>query len=291
MKKHFSLSIILILICSMLLTSCNYSINDGKKTNALPKDNKELRVHFIDVGQGDAMLIQLNGYTLLIDAGPEASYPKLKSYLDKNGIYNFDYVIATHPHEDHIGGMPELLKQYSIKNVYGSKVINNTDNFKCMVEELKNKKLKIQVLRAGSNLKLGDDAILKILSPTEESYKDMNNYSVVVKLEYKKVSFLFMGDAETEVESKLLLNKTDVTADVLKIGHHGSNSSTSEEFLKAVSPKYAVISCGKNNDYGHPHKETIEKLKQLNIKYFRTDENGNILITSDGETIKTDQER
>ena len=289
MKKHNIFFSIVLLFCCIFFISCNYITNDNKKTNTSIKDSKQLKIHFIDVGQGDSTLIEINGYTLLIDAGPEASSKKLKNYLDKNGITKLDYVVATHPHEDHIGGMPEIIKNYKIDHFLGPKVTNNTDIFKNMVKELKSKSLKIQVLKKGDSLNLGENVEFNILAPIEDNYEDDNNYSVVAKLSYKDTSFLFMGDAETLVESQLLRDKTDVKADVLKVGHHGSTSSSSKAFLKAVSPQYAVIFCGKNNKFGHPHKETIEKLQQADIKYFRTDKDGNIVITSDGKYIKKDQ--
>jgi competence protein ComEC len=290
MKKRLTpLFITFILIIHSILISCNYITKDMEETNTSSKDPKTLKVHFIDVGQGDSILIEINGYTVLIDAGPNSSASNLKSYLDKSKVTNIDYIIATHPHEDHIGGMDEIIKAYSIGSFYAPKVTSDTNAFKAMVEELKKKGLKINVATKDLSLDLGNNVSFEILSPIEAKYEEVNNYSVVTKLTYKDTSFLFMGDAENLVESQILRDKVDVDADILKIGHHGSSSSTSSSFLKEVSPDFAIISLGKNNKYGHPHKETMEKLTDAKADVYRTDEDGTIVITSDGLNITKDQ--
>jgi competence protein ComEC len=288
MKRRITpILLIIYFVLSSFLISCNYSTKDNAETNNSIKDTRILQVHFIDVGQGDSILLQINGYTVLIDAGPNSSSSELLTYLDNNGIKNIDYVIATHPDEDHIGGMDEIIKNYEIGSFYAPKLTKDTDTFKNMVNALKSKGLKINVANEDIALNLGEDVEFDFLAPIEEKYEESNNYSIVAKLVYKESSMLFMGDAENLVEAQILRDKIDVDTDVIKIGHHGSNSSSSTEFLNEVSPDYAIISCGKNNKYKHPHKETINKLVKAKTEIYRTDLLGTIIISSDGTDITT----
>lgn len=288
MKKRL-LPLTLAFISLILLISCNYITKDIHETNNSSKDPKILKVHFIDVGQGDSILIEVNNFTVLIDAGPNSSISALKNYLDSTSISRIDYVIATHPHEDHIGGIDEVLSSYEIGSFYAPKITSDTNAFKNMINELKKKNLKINVAKRDLTLDLGENVSFQILSPIEDKYEEVNNYSVVTKLKYKNISYLFMGDAESLVESELLRDNVDVTADVLKVGHHGSSSSTSTSFLKEVSPSYAIISLGANNKYGHPHKETLTKLMNLKNNLYRTDKDGTIVLSSDGYSITKEQ--
>ncbi|SCN22307.1 ComEC family competence protein [Clostridium sp. N3C] len=287
MKKFITiLSIIMFLL--IYLTSCNSSAKDTFDINNSFKDEKVLKIHFIDVGQGDATLIELHGYNILIDAGPNSSARNLISYLKEINIKSIDYIIATHPDEDHIGGMDEVLRNFKVKILYAPKVIKNTEAFNSMIKELKNKNLKINVPYKDMKLDLGEESNLTFLTPIEYGGDNDNNLSLVAKINFKEISAIFMADCETEVERQLLKDSHTLEANIIKLGHHGSKSSTSTAFLKKVDPDYAIISCGKNNKYGHPHKETIDKLDNLNIKYFRTDIDGNITIRSDGFNIVKD---
>lgn len=287
MKKIITKLAISILIL-VFSTSCNYTTRDGIDTNNSSKDEKVLKIHFIDVGQGDAALIELHGYTTLIDAGPNSSAERLVNYLKEEDIKSIDYIIATHPDEDHIGGMDEVLRNFEVKNFYAPKIIKNTETFKAMIKELKKENLKINVPYKGMELDLGEEANLTFLTPVEYGGDNDNNSSLVTKISFKESSIIFMGDCESEVERHLLKESNLIESNIIKLGHHGSKSSTSIEFLKKVDPDYAIISCGKNNKYGHPHKETIDKLDKLNIKYFRTDLDGSIIIRSDGFNITKD---
>lgn len=290
MKRRLALVfLVVIILVHSLLISCNYSTKDSEKTYNSIKNPKTLKVHFINVGQGDSILIEVNGYTVLIDAGPNSSSSKLKAYLDKNAITKLDYIIATHPDEDHIGSMDDIIKNYEVGSFYAPKATKNTETFKSMVKELRNKDLKINVAAKGMALDLGDDVNFDVLSPIDKSYEDINNFSVVVKLIYGETSLLFMGDAENLVESQLMRDKVDIDSDVLKLGHHGSSSSTSSKFLKEVSPDFAIISVGKDNKYNHPHKETMDKLKKEKIQIYRTDVYGTVILSSDGSNITMDQ--
>lgn len=256
----------------------------GCSSNSGVSADNQLKVHFIDAGQADSILIQQGNNSMLIDAGNNEDSETVRNYIAKQGIKKLDYVIGTHAHEDHIGGLDYVINNFEIDKIYMPKATSNTKTFEDVVTAIKNKEMKITTPVPGDSFKLGE-ADCKILAPNSASYEDLNNYSIVIKVTYKNNSFMFTGDAEAISETEVLNKGFDVKADVLKIGHHGSSSSTSDEFLKKVSPKYAVISAGKDNDYGHPHKEIMKKLKDSGIAVYRTDESGTIICTSDGNNI------
>lgn len=238
------------------------------------------------MGQADSILIQVNNKNLLIDAGNYEDGNKVVTYLKKQGVKKLDYIIATHPHEDHIGGMSFIIKKFDIGQFYAPKKTNTTKTFEQMVSALKNKNIKINQAKNGVSLNLGSNTRCEILAPNSNNYDNLNNYSAVIKLSYGSTNFLFMGDAEKISEREIIESGANISCDVIKVGHHGSSSSSSIEFLDLVSPKLAIISCGKNNDYGHPHKQTLDNLKQKNIIIYRTDLNGTIILQSDGNKIK-----
>ncbi|KGO13937.1 ComEC/Rec2 family competence protein [Clostridium botulinum] len=282
--KKKNLIITCLLIClSIIFTACSQ-----QSPNAVNTSNKsnELKVHYIDVGQGDSILVQTKDKNILIDAGTRKSSDNLINYLKKQHIKKLDYVIATHPHEDHIGGMPKVIDEFEISNFYAPKKTANTKIFKDMILQLKKKNLKINVAKKGISLDLSNDSSLDFLAPVKDNYENTNDSSAVVKLTHGNTKFLFTGDAEKTSEKDILNSNEDLSSNVLKVGHHGSHSSSSKEFLDKINPKIAIISCGKNNDYGHPHKETMKELKKRNIEVYRTDIDGTILLTSDGENIK-----
>lgn len=243
-----------------------------------------LKIHFIDVGQADSILITEGENSMLIDAGTNEAGKTVVDYIKSQSIDNFDYVIGTHPHEDHIGGLDNVIDNFAISTLLLPKVTSNTKTFKDVVNSAKSKNLKLTVPKVGNTYRLGK-ATFEILAPNSEDYESTNNYSVVVKIIYGNNKFLFTGDAEYVSEYEILDNNIDISADVLKVGHHGSYTSTSDKFLNAVKPKYAVICVGKDNRYNHPVKSVMEKLKKNNIDVYRTDECGNIVLTSDGENI------
>jgi len=222
---------------------------------------------------------------LLIDSGTSDSKEKVIKYLKNNNITKLDYVIATHPHEDHIGGMASIIKAFVVDEFYAPKVISSSEAFENMIISLNRKKLKIKVAKSNMFLDLGPDTTCIMLSPNKKVYKDTNNYSCAIKISYKNSTYLFTGDIETISEQEILSKGYDLNAQVLKVAHHGSNSSSSKEFLDAVSPKIAVISSGASNIYGHPNKETIDKLKNINCIIYRTDLEKNIVLISDGTNI------
>lgn len=297
MKRNYLIIILIISVIS--LSACSIGGYDEKKgndmkrgnsTTLIPEENAEskldgkLKLFFLDVGQADSILIKTGSSSMLIDAGNNPDGEDVVNYLKNEGIKKLDYVIGTHPHEDHIGGLDDVVNYFDVGKIYMPEAVSNTRTYADVITAVKNKGLKITRPVPGTNFKLGD-AELTILAPNGKKYDDLNNYSIVVKMVFGKTSFLLTGDAQTESENEMLQKGYDLKADVLKLGHHGSHSSTGSEFLKAVSPEYAVISCGKDNDYGHPHKETMEKLEKANIKVYRTDESGTVICTTDGKSI------
>lgn len=238
-----------------------------------------MEVHFLDVGQADCQLIVLpTGQTMVIDVGNNDDADLICYYLDSLGIEKIDYLVGTHPHEDHIGALDVLINNYDIGNVYMPDARADTRTYRDVIEALSANSIEPVITSAGAVLY--DDGLLKFeaVAPVKK-YDDLNNASIVIRLTYKDASFLFTGDAEEESENDI---KGDISADVLSVGHHGSSTSTSDRFLSRVDPMYAVISCGIGNDYGHPHYETIDKLENDDITIYRTDRDGTLICTTKG---------
>ncbi len=246
----------------------------------------DMSVHFLDVGQGDCSLIIMpSGETMLIDTSTKNQADVILEYISYYKIKKIDYLVLTHPHADHIGSAPEIISSLDIGTVMMPDATTTTNIFEQTLNAIDDKNLEITIPKVGEEFKLGK-ANITILGPAKNT-NDLNNMSIVLRLDYGKTSFLFTGDAEQHSES-YMLSSNDVSAfkaNVLKVGHHGSSTSTSSKFLSAVDPDYAVISCGKDNSYGHPHTETIKSLQKNNITYFRTDEKGNIVFSSDGKSV------
>jgi competence protein ComEC len=278
--------ILLVFLATVIILGCTKGNILGTRLNRNPDFSEDmLLVHYIDVGQGDAILIQVNNKNLLIDAGPSAASEKLLKYLKKSGVRRIDYLLATHPHEDHIGGIPAVLRKYKTKHFYAPKVTSSTKAFENMVSSLRSKNLKINIAKSGVELNMGKNITCEIISPIKSNYEELNHYSAVLLLSYGSKKFLFMGDAEKQNEIELARSNYDLQADVLKIGHHGSSSSTTIEFLELISPVYCIISCGRRNDYGHPHKEVLSTLQNQNITVYRTDYDKDIVLICDGSKI------
>ena len=283
MSIHLKTNRLLLMILSAYLSIILISCILPNKVNTYNRNN--LIIHYIDVGQGDSILIQINNKNMLIDAGPSSSKNKLTKYLKKQGVKRLNYVIITHPHEDHIGGIKKVIENFDIKYFYAPKVTSNTETFTDMINALRKKSLGIHVAKAGLILNLDKNIQCEMLAPNNTYYKDMNNYSAVIKITFKKISFLFTGDAQKLSEDEIINAGYDLSSNVLKVGHHGSRSSTSDEFIKRVNPNISIISCGMNNDFGHPHKPTLSKLQSINSKIYRTDKDGTIVLISNGLKI------
>ena len=247
----------------------------------------DMAVHFLDVGQGDCSLIVMpNGKTVLIDASTNDEGENILEYLSLYDIDRIDFFVLTHPHADHIGGAKDIVEGIKVGKIVMPDVTTDTSVFENLLNAIDKKHIPVHIAEVGEIISLGN-ANLKVLAPVKKT-DDLNNMSIVLRLDYGNTSFIFTGDAEEPSESDMLdrFGKNEFKADVIKIGHHGASTSSSEEFLKAVSPEYAVISCGKENSYGHPHSETVSKLNDLGITYYRTDKVGNVVFSSDGESVK-----
>ncbi len=265
---------------------------------------RPLSVHFIDVGQGDAILVLLpNGQNMLIDAGDNGLGPRVVAYLKEQGVTRVDYLVATHPHADHIGGMPEVIEAFEIGKVYMPRTGHTTRIYERLLLAIKEKGL--TVIEARTGVVLFDEPELKVrlVGPVPGTYTSLNDYSAVVHLRYRYTAFLFTGDAEAASEGRMIAAGgfwphkpaepagVVLDADVLKVGQHGSRSSTTAAFLEAVSPTIAVISVGADNRYGHPHADTLARLQAAGVTVYRTDLHGTVVITSDGEQLTVEVEK
>lgn len=257
---------------------------DNQAENKEKKACKELQVHFIDVGQGDATLLMCDGEAMLIDAGNNNKGTAVQLYLKKQGIEQLKYIVGTHPDADHIGGLDVIITKFDIFSgqVWMPDCDSDTNTYRDVLMAIEYKGLIKKCPKREDTYSLGT-AIISICSSTE-IYSDSNDNSIVIRVENGDNSFIFTGDA-TEKEERDIIKQIDVAADVLKVGHHGSKTSTSDEFLWAVNPSYAVISVG-DNSYGHPTAECLNKLRDYGVKLFRTDEQGSIIAVSDGVEIK-----
>ena len=290
-KKQNSTFVIILTIIGLIVFGYFYKdkIADIIDTGTNADVSGKFAVHYIDIGQGDSMLLQTpdNEY-MLIDTGEYEYYDKLSSYLEHYNIKKFKYVIFTHPHSDHMGSADKIVKNYEIENLIMPDATNNTKTFERLVTEIENKNLDIILPVPGDKYKFGESEFI-ILAPISEEYKNLNNYSIVIKLTYGKNKFLFTGDMEKESENEVMdfckKNNIDLSVDVLKLAHHGSSTSSQQSFLNLINPRYAVIMCGVDNTYNHPNLKTMERVKSTGAEILRTDSNGDIIIVSDGSKL------
>lgn len=249
-----------------------------------PEENvSRAQVHFIDVGQGDATLILCDGHAMLIDTGDNDRGTALQLYLSKQGVKRLDYLVLTHPDADHIGGADVIITKFGIGSVFMADFKKDNKTYQKVITALADKKLKWSVPRPGRVYTLGGGKFT-ILAPNG-TYDDPNNASIALLFQNGDTRFLFTGDAQEEAEQDILENGLSVKADVYQAGHHGSDTSSCAEFLEAVDPDYAVISCEEGNSYGHPHAAVLNSLRAMGVKVFRTDEQGTIVARSDGTKI------
>lgn len=280
-NKKTLITVVVLFIVAFIYTNITDIAN--KNENFSAKEN--LCVSFMDVGQGDSSFIEFpNGKCMLIDASIKDAGENIEEYIKSRGFKKIDYVVATHPHSDHIGGMKYIAENFEIGEVYLTEAVTTTKIFIEFLETIKEKGITVNKAKKGQKFSQGD-VLVEFLGPVSDTYEDLNNWSAVVKVTYKDTAFLFTGDVERLAEYELINSGQSLKADVLKVAHHGSDSSSSGKFLKAVNPSVCVISCGKNNDYGHPHKETLDRLKSVGTEIYRTDLNQTVVITSDGVEV------
>lgn len=278
MKKTTWKVLYVLLTVSVLL---GFVLSIPSPVNAADPDQME--VHFMDVGQGDATLVTCGGHAMLIDAGDDTKGTAIQNYLQKQKITRLDYLILTHPDADHIGGAPVIITKFDIGKVFVSNFEKDNKTYQKLIQSLDDKQIKPLTPRVNSQYTLGT-ANITILAPGK-SYDNPNDASIALLLKNGTRSFLFTGDAGEDAEKDILKTGIDISADVYKVGHHGSKYSTSKDFFNAVDPFYAVISCGENNSYGHPHAETLNTLRTSGVMVYRTDEAGTIVASSDGKSI------
>ena len=258
-------------------------IQEESETPVELDENSSFEVHYLDVGQADAALVLCDDKTMLIDGGNPGDSSLIAAYLKKHSISHLDYVICSHAHDDHVGGLPGALSVATAGAVYAPKTENDIKSYQSFKSKAQAQGLTIQNPVPGSSIKFGSSTVA-FLGPITENSSDLNNTSIVLKITYGETSFLFTGDAEREEEQDILAKNYDLSATVLKVGHHGSENSTSYVFLREIMPKYAIISVGDNN-YGHPTEEALSRLRDADVKVYRTDLQGDIIVKSNGKKV------
>ncbi len=285
MKRKGFKGILLLLSMLFALTGCSVSeaTQHGMAVDTIQAEDVLLRVDFLNVGQADCALLSTNGHYMVIDGGNNGDADTILSYLEGQGVEKLDAVVGTHPHEDHIGSLDAIINHFDVDAVYMPKIMHTSKTFEDVLDAVANKGLKIKSPSPGDTIDFNGLEI-EVLGPQRE-YKDFNNNSIVLKVNAGETAFLFTGDAEETAEKDILQAGYDLQADVLKVGHHGSSTSSSQAFLQAVKPKYAVISVGVGNSYHHPEKEALQRLQSIGAGIYRTDLQGNIVCTTDGKNI------
>lgn len=275
MKRLIGLLVAMLLV----LTGCT------EVTETTPAvAGKEMSVHFIDVGQGDSILIKApNGKTMLIDGGVKSAGKTVVDYLRTQGVTKLDYVVATHPDADHIGGLIAVLNSISIKEFIDSGKVHTSQTYEEMLTLINDKNIRYTVPKAGDTLAL-DPTVLVDVVASDENASDNNEASIVLRVAYQNISFLLMGDAGHAIEEQLIQDGVDVEATILKAGHHGSNTSSSLPFIQAVCPLATILSYGQDNKYGHPHAEVVDAVTQVGSEIYGTAESGMIVVKTDGVT-------
>ena len=301
MKRIFRAVTVVVLVFALCLSLASCSELLGMLKGYLPGEQPaapqaptptegELAVHFLDVGQADAILVVDGDKTLMIDTGdwPNGEDKEfMLSYISNLGIETIDYLVLTHPDADHIGGAPEVISAFRVENCIMPSITKETSVFERTLDALEENEVNVLLPIAGDEYVL-KNAAFRILGPLKDDYSDTNDHSVVLRLQYGQRSILFAGDAEKASEEDMMElygGSQSLKADVLKVGHHGSGTSSSQAFLSLVDPDYAVISCGFDNKYGHPHAQTLTRLNAMGISLYRTDTDGTVVLLTDGETL------
>ena len=278
-NKLLNKTIILLLIFVISLYAKKYVEESYSYQETGISTTSKLEIYYFDVGQADSIFINNNGYTMLIDAGNNSDGENIVNFLKEKNISDIDIVVGTHPHEDHIGGLDDVIKSFEIGKIYMPDAISTSNTFNDVLDIIEEKEYTVNIPIVDEVFNLHDMRFKVIHTGTDE--KDLNDSSIVLRLDFGSTSYLFTGDISTSVEKDLL--DKDIKVDVLKVAHHGSNYSSSDKFLNIINPKYAIISVGYNNKYDHPSNKILERLKNSNV--YRTDKDGTIKIDSDGKSI------
>ncbi len=295
MKKNFKIIITALVLAVLVIAFIVQQLTSADGNGEIVFDDPShpyVKVHVIDVDQADAILVEMPGHrAMVIDAGTNDQADTVKAFIEKLGIKKIDYVIGTHPHEDHIGGLDTVIESFDIGRIYMPNVEAADGAAADVLSAVAAKGLTVETAAAGVVILDEEDLKIEILAPIRETYDDVNTYSAVVKLTYINNKFLFTGDATALSEKEMILYGADLDADVLKIAHHGADTSTCEAFLDAVSPKYAVISVGENNGYGFPSADVSKRLDAMDVKVYRTDKSGTITFLGNGQRIAVKTEK
>ena len=267
------------MIFALICSGCSSNNNN---TNS----NNEVKIEVLDIGQGDASLIYTKDEVIMIDTGDVDERDRLEKLLKERNISTIDKLIITHPHADHIGGAYVVFKNVNVKEVYDNGDATTSKTYQTYLKNIKQKNIAYHQFKAGDTVDFGDGVSFKVFSPTEKMIKnddDLNNNSIVGQLRYKDFTMLFTGDSERDAEQNMVKSYGDeLQSDVLKSPHHGSRTSSSDDYLKTVKAKDVIISLAADNEYGHPHKQTLDRYKKYNMNVYRTDQDGTITITTDG---------
>ncbi len=269
----------MLMIFALICSGCSSSNNN---TNS----NDTVKIEVLDIGQGDASLIYTKDEVIMIDTGDVDERDRLEKLLKERNISTIDKLIITHPHADHIGGAYVVFKNVNVKEVYDNGDATTSKTYQTYLKNIKQKNIAYHQLKAGDTVDFGDGVSFKVFSPTEKMIKnddDLNNNSIVGQLRYKDFTMLFTGDSERDAEQNMVKSYgNELQSDVLKSPHHGSRTSSSDDYLKTVKAKDVIISLAADNEYGHPHKQTLDRYKKYNMNVYRTDQDGTITITTDG---------
>lgn len=298
MMKNKLRAILLTLICILLLTGCTNSFDMGaspedSNTKPVTLTGDQVRVHIIDIGQGDSILIQTPKENIVIDGGNKGKGETVIDYLKEHGVKQLDAVISTHPDADHIGGLADIIDAFPVKSVYAPRVTHTTIAYRNFLQSVKAQGLKIQVAKKDVQIPVDEQSLdLHFIGPVKEySKSDLNDWSSVLLMQHGNKKFLFTGDAETPAEEDMLDAGFISKVDVLKVSHHGAKEASNTDFLAVAKPTYAAISVGEGNRYDHPTSEALQRLKKIHTKIYRTDQQGSIVFTSNGSEISVKVER
>ncbi|MBQ4627314.1 MAG: MBL fold metallo-hydrolase [Clostridia bacterium] len=302
-KKQLVVFLVVVFVAIILLIGEKTGLIDGafdglEQTmggfdEVINDDFRSFAVHYIDVGQGDCSLVVCDGKTMLIDAGENGHEEDVINYLRSQSIDKLDYIVTSHQHSDHIGGLEEVIEEFGADTLIMPRLTKaqtpTNSTYTAFLKSVQKSGMKVLSSNVGDVYQLGS-ASFEILGPVTNDAEDINNMSIMMKLTYGENTFMFTGDAEKEEELEVIGTGANLDCDVLKVGHHGSNTSSCKQFLAAVSPELCIIQVGENNDYGHPHKEPLNRIKKFTEDIYRNDICGDIVVYSDGITLEVEYE-